>query len=96
MATLMIRARVEDYERWRPLYERAAARAGARMTCYRIWRGLDDRNLVYVAETFSSREAGEQLLADPAIQAEMAEHGVDATSVQVAWVDEVASTAGAA
>jgi quinol monooxygenase YgiN len=85
----MVRFRVADYDAWRPQYDGAMERGRGVIHSYRVWRGQDDRNLVFTEETFESREAAEALLASPAIQQEMKEHGVDASSVQFDWLDEV-------
>ena len=88
MTTLMVRCRVADYDAWRPQYDAAVGRIGEIRAC-RVWRSQDDPNLVVVEETFDSREIGEAVLADPAIQQEIAEHGVDVSSLQFDWLDEV-------
>jgi quinol monooxygenase YgiN len=85
----MVRFRVADYDAWRPQYDAAMERARGVVRSYRVWRGQDDPNLVVASETFDSREVAEALLADPAIQQEMEEHGVDFSSAQVDWLDEV-------
>ena len=89
MTTLMVRFRVADYDAWRPQYDGAMERARGVVRSYRVWRGQDDRNLVLTEETFDSRDVAEALLANPAIQQEMEEHGVDPSSVQFDWLDEV-------
>jgi quinol monooxygenase YgiN len=85
----MVRFRVADYDVWRPQYDAAMERARGVVRSYRVWRGQDDPNLVLTTETFDSREVAEALLANPAIQQEMEEHGVDPSSVQLDWLDEV-------
>jgi hypothetical protein len=85
----MVRFRVADYDAWRPQFDAAMERARGLVRSYRVWRGQDDPNLVLTEETFDSRAVAETLLANPAIQQEMAEHGVDPSSVQFDWLDEV-------
>ena len=88
MTTLMVRFRVADYDTWRPQYDGAMERGSEVIRSYRVWRGQDDLNLVYTEETFDSREVAEALLADPGIQQEMKDHGVDVSSVQFDWLDD--------
>jgi hypothetical protein len=83
VTTLMVRCRVADYDAWRPQYDAAMERARGVVRSYRVWRSQDDPNLVFTEETLDSREVAEALLANPAIQQEMKEHGVDPPSVQI-------------
>lgn len=89
MVTLLLRCRVADYDAWRPQYDTAVARdSGLGLRSSRVWRGQDDPNLVVIVETYDSRDAVEALLNDSAVQAEMAAHGVDPSSVQLDFLDE--------
>jgi hypothetical protein len=90
MTTVLLSCRVADYDTWRPLYDRTVHDLGE-LRSWRIWRGQDDPNLVVVEETFDSRDVPERLLASAEIQEEMASHGVDASSVQIHFLDEVGS-----
>jgi quinol monooxygenase YgiN len=90
MVTMLIRCRVADYDAWRRGYD-AAIERDVEVRSFRVWRGIDDPNLVVIEETYESRAAAEALLNDPAMAQEMAEHGVDAASLQVDFFDEVAS-----
>jgi quinol monooxygenase YgiN len=90
MVTVLIRCRVADYEFWRPRYDTVVARDSALgLRLSRVWRSQDDQNLVVIMETFDSREAVEALLNSPEVQAEMVADGVDASSVQIDFLDEV-------
>ena len=93
MTTLLTRCRVADFDEWRPQFEAATA-PRPEVLSYRIWRGVDDPNLVVLIETFESREAADALLNDPALQEEIVEHGVDMSSVTLDFIDEVASKSG--
>ena len=90
MTTVLLRCRVADFDAWRPQYEASTA-PRPEVLSYRILRGVDDPNLVVLVETFESREAAEALLNQPGLQEEMAEHGVDVSSVTLDFLDEVAS-----
>jgi hypothetical protein len=92
MVTVLIRCRVADYDSWRPRYETAVTRdSGLGQQSSRVWRSQDDPNIVVIMETYDSRQTVEALLNDPAIQEEMVADGVDPTSVQLDFLDEVSS-----
>jgi hypothetical protein len=85
--------RVADYDAWRRVYDEVVAsplydivRAAT------VWRGQDDPNFVIVREVFESREIAEAAMSDPAGLEAMRQAGVDMTSLQVHYVDEVASS----
>ena len=93
MVTLLVRCRVADYDAWRAAwipalqqhYDRGEVRS------FRLWRGLEDPNLVVVAEVFESREIAEAVMNDPAARQVMAAHGVELSTLQSDLVDEVDS-----
>ena len=91
MVTVLIRCRVADYDFWRPRYDTAVARdtGEAGLVSHKVWRGQDDPNLVVIIETHESRESAETLMNSPDIQAEMVADGVDPSSVQLDFLDEV-------
>jgi hypothetical protein len=60
---------------------------GLRVRSHRIWRGLDDPNLVVVVETYDSREDAEWSVAHPDLPAALAEGGVDMDSVRLDYLD---------
>ena len=88
MVTMLFTCRVADYETWRPLYEASVGTAPP-VLAWRLWRSLDDPNLVFMAETFESREIAEEILASDEVQQEMADHGVDKSTIQYWFVDAV-------
>jgi len=88
MVTLLIRARVADYEVWRPRYDAAVARDMSHgVLSTQVWRGQDDPDLVVIIETYDARESAEALMNSPEIQAEMVADGVDPASVQIDFLD---------
>ena len=90
MVTLLIYDRVADYDAWRPFYDLATASAmGERVRSHRIWRGLDDPNLVVIVETYDSREDAEWTIGHPDLQPVLAESGVEMDSVRLDYLDEV-------
>jgi heme-degrading monooxygenase HmoA len=89
---LIINHRVADYEAWRPHFDRAMeAEWSSGTRSYQVWRGQDDPNLVIVAQTFDSREAAEAFSASSPLREAMGRAGVIESSVQVDYLDEVAS-----
>ena len=88
MVTMLFSCRVADFDTWKPLYEEAVT-STPEVESWQLWRSQDDPNLVFLRETFESREVAERLVASEEIQNEMASHGVDASSVQVWFVDEI-------
>lgn len=90
MTTVLARFQVADYDAFRPGYDRALA-AFSEIRSYRVWRGQDDPNLVVVTETFDSRDVAEALWTSQATQEAMINDGIDMTSLQIDYLDEVDS-----
>jgi hypothetical protein len=82
---------VDDYDAFRPGYEKALEAFGEHIRSWRLWRGQDDRNLLVVEETFDSRETAEAIWTDPRTQAAMKADGIDMSSVRIEYLDEVDS-----
>ena len=92
MITVLVSHRVADYDEWKAAYDRIdAGPLASDVRSYRIWRGLDDPSLVIVAETFNSRETAEAAFAQPDLLEEIAGAGVDMSSVEVQYLEELAS-----
>jgi len=92
MTTVFVHHRVTDYNAWRPEFDRAVKADWSKdMRTYRVWRGLDDPDLVIVANTFDSRQAAEGMVNNPVLREAMGRGGVIQTSVRIDFVDEVAS-----
>jgi hypothetical protein len=90
MVTLLIHHRVADYDAWQPVYDRVTAGPmGERVRSYKLWRGLDDPNLVVVVETYDTREDAEWTMGHPDLPAALAEGGVDMDSVRLDYLDDV-------
>ena len=92
MVTALVYHRVADYDAWKREYDRVVAGPLASdLRSHRVWRGQDDPSLVVVTQTFDSREAAEALFANETLRDEMASAGVDMSSVQIEYLDEVDS-----
>ena len=90
--TTLIYHRVADYDAWKSAYERVLdSPLGAAVRSYEVWRGLDDPNLVILAETYESREAAEAAFAQPELPAAIADAGVEMSSMQVHYLESVLS-----
>jgi hypothetical protein len=92
MTTVLCHFRVADYDAWRPGYDDVLKVTPGVLT-FRIWRGQDDPNLVMVEETFATRDEADAAWKDPSVEAAMAEHGIDLSSVWVAYFDEAGASA---
>ncbi len=90
MTTLFFSCRVADYEAWRPLYDEAVERM-TEIRSWHVYRGQDDPNFVVILEDYESRETPERLLASDELEAEIASHGVDMSSIQTYFLDDVGS-----
>jgi hypothetical protein len=89
---VLIHHRVADYDVWKREYDRIlAGPLASDVRSYRIWRGLDDPNLVILCETYDSREVAEAAFANPDLPPEIAKAGVDMSSMRIEFLDEVAS-----
>jgi quinol monooxygenase YgiN len=92
MTTVLVTHRVADYNKWRPEFDKAVRADWAKgVRSYRVWRGEDDPNLVIVTNTFDSRGEAEAMVKNPMLREAMARGGVDASSVHIDYVTEVAS-----
>jgi hypothetical protein len=67
MAVMMTRLQVDDYESWKPMFDQDSPRARESAQEYRLYRGLENPNEVFIQVQFASREdaatARERLLA---------------------------------
>jgi quinol monooxygenase YgiN len=90
MTTVLCCCRVADFDACRPGYDRDVEVEGD-LRSYTIWRGQDDPNRVVIAETFDSREMAEAVWTSPAVADAMRRDGGDIASVQIEYVDRVAS-----
>jgi quinol monooxygenase YgiN len=92
MVTVLIIHRVADYEAWQAAYDRIMeGPLASEVRSYRIWQGQDDPGLVILAETYDSREVAEAVFANPALPEAIAGAGVDMSSLQLHYLDEVAA-----
>jgi hypothetical protein len=92
MTTTLAYHRVADFEAWKRVFDEFVQSPGYDVVrSHRVWRGRDDRNLVIVCETFDSQQVAEEAWQDPVGLEAMARAGVDMTTLQVHYLDEVAA-----
>ena len=90
MTTVLINHRVADYEAWRPEFDRAMESDWTGdIRSYQGLRGQDDPNRILVTQTFDSREAAEAFMNNEALRDAMGRAGVEESSVQIEYLDEV-------
>ena len=91
MTTVFVHHRVNDYNAWRPEYDRAMKADWSKdIRSSQVWRGLDDSNLVIVASIFDSRQTADAFMNNPTLREAMGRGGVIQSSVRIDYVDEVA------
>ena len=88
MTTVLCRCRVADFDAWRAGYDQALQMTPG-VRAFRVWRGQDDPNLVMVEETFDSREEAQTAWTGSDVEAGMAAHGIDISSLSIEYFDEV-------
>ena len=90
MATTFVVHRVADYDAWRPVYDsfRDAQESGG-VTQQEVWRSQDDPNLVFVRHDFADRGAAEAFFNRADLREAMGKGGVDESSLQIHFVEQV-------
>jgi quinol monooxygenase YgiN len=88
MTTVLCRFKVDDYDRFRPGYDRAVQMTPG-LRSFRIWRAQDDPGLVFIEETFASRDEAQTAFTSAETQAAMAADGIDLASMWIDYFDEV-------
>lgn len=87
---MLVHHRVADFDVWKAGYDdfRAQQREGG-VRHHHVWRSRSDPNTVIVTHTFDSADAAEAFLERPDLEQRMSELGVDASSLQVEFLDAV-------
>jgi hypothetical protein len=87
---LLIDHRVADFDAWLTVYDevRQWQREGG-VRFEQVLRSADEPNRVVVTHSFDSRDAAESFANNPELQEAMGRAGVDASSVTLAYFDEV-------
>ncbi len=59
-AFIITRIQVGDYETWRPMFDQDLPRARETATSQRVFRSLDDPNLVFIQLEFASADDAQE------------------------------------
>ena len=82
--------RVDDFDAWKSVYDSFAPVQKERgVLQHHVWRSQADPHLVAVVHTFESQAEAKAFFDAPEIAEAMAKAGVDASSVQVEYLDEI-------
>ncbi len=77
MGTLIIRHKVKDYGKWRPVFDRhAGAQKSAGLTNPRVFRSSDDKNEVVILFDTDGTKKAKDFVASPEVKETMAKAGV--------------------
>ena len=60
MALMLTRVKVADFDEWKAMFDTDPVQAREKATAYRILRGVEDRNEVFVQVEFPSNEAAKE------------------------------------
>jgi hypothetical protein len=90
MVTVLCACHVADFDRWLQGYLLDVEETGD-VRSFRVWRGQDDPDMVTIMEMFDSRETAEAAMSSADVFEAMKRDGVDLSSLQVQFLDEVTS-----
>jgi quinol monooxygenase YgiN len=83
--------RVDDFDAWKLVYDGFAPVQKERgVLQHAVWRSQEDPHLVAVLHTFESALEAKAFFGAPELAEVMAKAGVDASSVRVEYLDEIA------
>ena len=87
----LARHRVDDFDAWKSVYDSSApVQKELVVLQHHVWRSQEDPHLVAVVHTFESPAEAKAFFDAPELAEAMAKAGVDASSVQVEYLDEIA------
>jgi heme-degrading monooxygenase HmoA len=89
-AVTIVHHRVADYDAWKSVYDSVGdmQRAGGVLE-HAVLRPADDPSMVIVVHTFASQEAAHAFFANDELKSAMTSAGVDMSSFQIEFLDEV-------
>src|SRR6478752_10863167 len=77
MGMLIVRHKVKDYGKWRPVFDRhAGAQKSAGLTNPRVFRSSDDKNEVVILFDTDGTKKAKDFVASPNLKETMAKAGV--------------------
>ena len=78
--TMTMRHTVQDYRKWRPVFEGDIGRQkAAGLVNPAVYRSADDNNVVLITWDIEDRQKAEEFVASPVLQAAMKQAGVVGT-----------------
>ena len=90
MSTIARPAPVEDFDTWKKVYDTfATVRAEHGVHAHQVLRSIENPTDVIVTHTFDSTEAAKAFFAMPELKETMSQAGVDSSSLQISYFDEV-------
>jgi hypothetical protein len=89
---LAINHRVADFDAWKAVYDDVRSMQAAGGVRYQqVLNQASDPTMIYVTHTFDSREEAEAFLANPELKERMGAAGVDPSSLNTMFFDEIES-----
>jgi heme-degrading monooxygenase HmoA len=86
----LVHHRVDDFDAWRSVYDSFAPVQKERgVLQHHVWRSQDDPHLVAVVHTFASPAEAKAFFDASELAEAMTRAGVDASSVEVEYLDEI-------
>jgi hypothetical protein len=77
MSKLLLRHTVQDYRKWRPVFDADVGRQKASgLNNASVYRAADDNNLILIIWDIEDRQRASEFLASPALKAAMKQAGV--------------------
>ena len=77
MATVILNHKVEDYKKWRPVFDSdGRRRKEAGMTNERVFRSAEDPNHIFIIADVADPSITAKMMSDPDLAAKMKEGGV--------------------
>ncbi len=90
----LVHHRVEDFDKWRDVYDsdevRTVQLAGG-VSQHHVWRSTEDTQLVVVVHRFDTEADARRFFESGELRDAMEEAGVDGDSLQLQYLDEIAS-----
>jgi hypothetical protein len=87
---LAINHRVADFDAWKQVYDSVRPmQAAGGVRHQQVLNQASDPTMIYVTHTFDSREEAEAFISNPELKERMADGGVDVSSLNTMFFDEI-------
>jgi len=77
MAKLIVQHRVQDYARWKPVFDDRKLREKHGAKGHTLYRAVDDPRVMVILTEFPTTQGAKAFAADPALKEQMARAGVE-------------------